>query len=231
MDDDELILDEVRRGVAGVRARIDAACARSGRDPGEVTLVAVSKFQPDQLVRAAVEAGVGDLAENYAQAMRDRVDAMPELAVNWHQIGPLQRNKAGIIARVASYFHALDNTAIADALGSRRDPATPLNVFVQVNVSGEATKSGTTPAGAPDVLAAVEKHPSLRIAGLMCMPPTPDQPEDSRQYFAALRELGERLGVPGLSIGTTDDFEVAVEEGATMVRVGRLVFGERHASR
>jgi pyridoxal phosphate enzyme (YggS family) len=231
MDDDELILDEVRRGVAGVRERIAAACARTGRDPADVTLVAVSKFQPDRLVRAVIEAGVGDLAENYAQAMRDRVEAMPDLAVRWHQIGPLQRNKAGIVARLASHFHALDSAAIADALGTRRDPATPLDVFVQVNVSGEATKSGTSPDGAPAVLAAVAKHPSLRVAGLMCMPPTAERPEDSRPYFAALRELGDRLGVPGLSIGTTDDFEVAVEEGATMVRVGRVVFGERHSSR
>ena len=220
--------DEVRRGIAQVQERIAAACARAGRDPSEVTLVGVSKFQPDPMVRAAVDAGLLDLAENYAQAMRDRVEAMPDLPVRWHQIGPLQRNKAGIVARIAAYFHALDSPAIADALGTRRDPATPLHVFVQVNIAGETTKSGVDPADVPDLIAAVQQHPSLRVAGLMGMPPLAERPEDSREHFAALRELGLRLGVPGLSLGTTDDFEVAVEEGATMVRVGRSIFGSRH---
>lgn len=229
MSESELeVREEVRRAVTQVRERIEAACARAGRDPADVTLVGVSKFQPDLQVRAAVDAGVRDLGENYAQAMRDRVEAMPELSVRWHHIGPLQRNKAGIIARMAAYFHALESPAIADALGTRRDPADPLHVFVQVNIADEETKAGVAPAEVPDLLSAVAKHPSLRLAGLMCMPPVPERPEDSRQHFAAIRELGERLGVPGLSIGTTDDFEVAVEEGATMVRVGRLVFGDRH---
>jgi pyridoxal phosphate enzyme (YggS family) len=222
------VREEVRRAVARVRERIEAACARAGRDPADVTLVGVSKFQPDLQVRAAVDAGVHDLGENYAQAMRDRAEAMPDLPVRWHQIGPLQRNKVNMVVRVASYFHALDSVAIADALGTRRDPSDPLLVLVQVNIAGEETKSGVAPAEVPDLLAAVAKHPSLRIAGLMCMPPAPERPEDSREHFAAVRELGERLGVAGLSIGTTDDFEVAVEEGATMVRVGRVVFGERH---
>ncbi len=229
MDVESEIRDEVHRGIAEVRERIAAACGRAGRDPADVTLIGVSKFQPEPLLRAAVEVGVVDLAENYPQAMRDRVEAMPDLPARWHQIGPLQRNKAGIVARVASYFHALDNPAIADALGTRRDPADPLNVFVQVNIADESTKSGATVADAPAVLAAAEKHPSLKVAGLMCMPPTPERPEDNRQYFAGIRELGERLGVPGLSMGTTDDFEVAIEEGSSMVRVGRLLFGARHA--
>lgn len=221
--------EEVRRGVADVRARIGAACARTGRDPGEVTLVGVSKFQPEHLVRAAVAAGVHDLGENYAQAMRDRAGALSDLpAVRWHQIGPLQRNKVNMVVRVASYFHALDSVGIAEALGARRDPADPLHVFVQVNIADEETKAGVGPAEVPDLLAAVAGQPSLRLAGLMGMPPAPERPEDSREHFVALRELGERLGVPGLSIGTTDDFEVAVEEGATMVRVGRSLFGGRH---
>lgn len=224
--------EEVRRGVARVRERIEAACARADRNPADVTLVGVSKFQPEDRVRAAIEVGVLDLGENYAQAMRDRVESLSDLAgtgVRWHQIGPLQRNKVNMVVRVASYFHALDSVALADALGSRRDPADPLHVLVQVNVAGEETKSGVGPAEVPDLLSAVAKHPSLRVAGLMAMPPAPERPEDSREHFAALREVGERLGVPGLSIGTTDDFEVAVEEGATMVRVGRSLFGERPA--
>ena len=225
---------EVARRLAEVRARIAAAAGRSGRSASDVELVAVSKKQPGELVRELYAAGQRAFGENYAQALRDRAHDthdLPEIA--WHAIGTLQRNKAKYIARVAAAFHALASVEIATALAAFR-PADPLPCFIEVNVGDEATKGGVAPRDVATLLAALRPIEEIRVVGLMALPPQGGSgwtPEASRPHFRALRALAIEHGVGGLSMGTTEDFEVAVEEGATHVRVGRAIFGERRSGR
>lgn len=219
----------VARSVAEVRQRVGEACARVGRGTGGVTVVGVSKFQPLERVEALRACGVRDLGENRAQDLAHRVDELdaPE-GVTWHFLGPLQRNKTRVVAELADVFHALDRLEVAERLSAQRPEAmAPLEVYVEVNVAGEATKAGVAPDEVAALVAATQSLPRLRVAGLMAMPPPVAVPAENRRHFAALRELAERLGLTGLSMGTSADFEVAVEEGATAVRVGRQLFGER----
>jgi len=216
----------VAEGLAQVRARIAAACARAGRDPSEVELIAVSKLQPEALIREAWEAGHRAFGENYAQELRDKSEHLRDLAgIRWHGIGPLQANKAKYVARAAHVFHAVDRLEIAAELSKRRQGA-PLDVLVQL-WSGEATKSGVSPEEAPALVEQVRALPQLRVVGLTAMPPPSPDPEAARPHFRAVRALAERLGLPQRSMGTTADYEVAIEEGATMVRVGTAIFGAR----
>ena len=213
--------------VAAVRARIAGACERSGRSPGDVQLVAVSKYLDDATVDELVDAGVADLGENRYQQLRDRAPRWP--TVRWHAIGPLQANKVRYVARFAAAFHALDDVALATDLSSRRlvEGMPPLPCFVQVNVAGEASKSGVAVdglAGLLDALAAADLR-GIAVVGLMAMPPLADIPEASRPWFRSLAGLAADHGLTGLSMGTSADFEVAVEEGATAVRVGGVLAG------
>lgn len=222
-------MGDVAARLARVEERVRQACARAGRDRASVRLLAVSKFQPDELVREAYAAGQRDFGENYAQALRDRADALVDLpGIRWHAIGPLQTNKVKYVARVASSFHALDRIDVAIELSKRREGA-PIDVFLEVNLGDEETKHGVAPDEVESLRDAVATLPNLRVAGLMAMPPMPDGfvAEMSRPYFRTLRALATRLGLRELSMGTTEDFEVAIEEGATVVRVGRSIFGER----
>ena len=167
-------------------------------------------------------AGVGDLGENHAQQLRDRAPRHP--GVRWHAIGPLQRNKARYVADHAHAFHALDRVEVAAALSDRRvaGDRPPLGCYVQVNVAGEPTKAGVEPAALVDLLDVLraEPRPGIVVVGLMAMPPLAAGPADSRSWFRRLAGLAAEHGLPGLSMGTSLDFEVAVEEGATAVRVG-----------
>ena len=216
----------VAEGLAQVRARIAAACARAGRDPAGVELVAVSKLQPEALIQEAHQAGQRTFGENYAQELRDKAQHLSALqGLRWHFIGPLQANKAKYVARSAHVFHAVDRLEIAAEL-SRRRQGEPLEVLVQV-WSGEQTKSGVSPEEAPALVEQVRALPGLRLTGLMAMPPLSEDPERVRPHFRALRALAEKLGLAQLSMGTTADFEVAIEEGATLVRVGTAIFGAR----
>jgi pyridoxal phosphate enzyme (YggS family) len=213
--------------VEAVRARIADACERSGRSPADVRLVAVSKYLDDDTVDALVAAGIEDLGENRYQQLRDRAPRWP--SVRWHAIGPLQANKVRYVARWASAFHALDGVALAADLSERRlaEGLAPLPCFVQVNVAGEATKSGVAVEDVADLLAglAAGGHRGVEVVGLMAMPPLAPEPEASRRWFRALAQLGAAHGLAGLSMGTSADFEVAVEEGATVVRVGGVLAG------
>jgi pyridoxal phosphate enzyme (YggS family) len=213
-----------------VRERIRAAAVRAGRDPAGVTLVAVSKRQPLDRVRAAVAAGHQVFGENYPQELRARAEALAgEPGLVWHAIGTLQRNKAKLVARYADVFHALDDVDTAVALSRRRE-GPPLACFVEVNLAGEVSKAGAGASGAAALVAQARAVPGIEVVGLMTMPPQGRQgwlPEHNRPWFQALRTLAADLGLPRLSMGTTEDFEVAVEEGATDVRVGRAIFGER----
>lgn len=220
-------MGEVSAGLQQVRARVDAACARAGRDPRSVTLLAVSKLQPVALVRAAHAAGQRDFGENYAQELRDKARDCADLeGIRWHAIGPLQTNKAKYVAAVAHTFHALDRLEIAEEL-SRRRVGAPLRCLIEVNAAGEETKSGVAPEEVEGLLAATRALPNLAIVGLMTMPPL--EGEAAAAAFAAVDALASRLGLPERSMGTTEDFELAIAHGATIVRVGRAIFGERPA--
>lgn len=220
----------VADGLREVRARIEAACRRAGRDPAGVELIAVSKLQPEALIREAYAVGQRAFGENYAQELRDKAAHLADLpGLRWHAIGPLQTNKAKYVARAAHAFHALDRLEVAQEL-SRRRQGGALRVFVEV-WPGEAGKSGVRAEDAPALVEQARALPGLEVAGLTIMPPLAEEPGASRPYFRRLRELAAGLGLRELSMGTTSDFEVAVEEGATLVRVGTAIFGARPAWR
>jgi len=221
--------EEVAQRLAAVRERIERACVRAGRPASAVTLVAVSKLQPMDRVRAAIAAGQRDFGESYAQHLRDRATALASVdALRWHAIGPLQSNKAKYVARSATLFHALESAATGRELGKRRDPAAPpLRCLIEVNVADEASKHGVASDRAATLLEEARCIERIEVVGLMCMPPWSEDAERARPHFARLRELAERLGLTELSMGTTPDYEVAIEEGATLVRVGTAIFGDR----
>ena len=217
----------LREAFAAVEARVAAACARAGRPRESVTLVAVSKLHPPELIREAHALGQRVFGENYAQELRDKHAALSDLAgLEWHAIGPVQPKNAKYVAKAATVFHALDRLDVAQALSQRREGA-PLRCLLQVNVAGEATKAGISPEGARTLLEQVRALPNLELVGLTTLPPLSPEPDASRPYFQALSQLGRALGLTELSMGTTGDFEVAIEEGATLVRVGTALFGER----
>jgi len=216
-----------------VRARIASACDRAGRAPSDVTLVGVSKKQPPERLRAALEAGLRDFGESYVQELDARVTEFSEADVRWHFIGRLQRNKVKQLLGKAVLVHDVDSERLAREIDKRAAAADRVQrVLVAVNVAGEASKSGVEPDLVADLLGTIDSLAHVDAVGLMTMPPLVTRPEDNRVHFAALRALRDRLStahrpLPELSMGTTADFEVAVEEGATLVRVGTAVFGER----
>jgi pyridoxal phosphate enzyme (YggS family) len=226
-------VDELRDRLAGVRERIEGAKARAGRADA-VTLVAVTKTHPAEVVRAAVAAGVGDVGENRVQEMDDKVAEIGRGAVRWHLIGHLQRNKAARAVAIADLVHSLDSLRLAEALSAEAVRAgITLPVLVQVNTSGEESKFGLAAEQAVDAVGAMAALPGLRLEGMMTMAPFTDDEAVIRRTFAAARLLCEEAArqVPGfgraLSMGMSNDFEAAVEEGSTLVRVGSTLFGER----
>lgn len=227
-----LTLSEASARLAEVRAAMGRAAARAGRDVGDITLLGVSKTFPAAMVRAYWEAGLRDFGENYIQEARDKAAdlAREGLTPTWHFIGHLQTNKAKYAAALFPVIHSLDNLELAEELNRRatRDGRT-IKIYVQINVSGEASKSGLTPEALPDFLKVLSGLPALIPQGLMTMPPYDPDPERSRPHFAALRRLRDQYAphLPGLSMGMSGDFEVAIEEGATIIRVGTALFGPR----
>jgi pyridoxal phosphate enzyme (YggS family) len=214
--------------VATVRRRIAAAAQRAGRDPGEVTLVAAAKLQPLEAIRAALAAGVADIGENYAQDLAAKAAALP--GARWHFIGRIQRNKAAVLVETGALVHSLDSLPAARALGRRGLAAgTVARALVQVELDERAAAHGVPAAGLDDFVAACGQVGGLRLEGLMLMPAPAASAEEQRPLFRRLAELARRLGagMRALSMGMTADFEVAVEEGATMVRVGTAIFGPR----
>ncbi|AKT36449.1 YggS family pyridoxal phosphate-dependent enzyme [Chondromyces crocatus] len=219
-------LDEVRR-------RIAEAARQAGRAPGSVKLIAVSKGKPAEAIRIAHGAGQLDFGENYAQELSDKAQALGDLPrIVWHAIGRLQRNKAKVVTQVAEVVHALDRAELAVELDRRAASlGRVLRVLVEVNVGGEAAKGGCTPAEVGRLLDATRACANLRPIGLMTIAPYLDDPGAVRPYFAALRALRDEHGgeveLPELSMGMSHDFEVAIAEGATWVRVGTAIFGSR----
>ncbi len=225
--------ERIAENLAAVRARIDRACARAGRDPSSVRLVAVTKTWPAEVVRAAYSVGLRDFGENYAQEFVDKAAALADLdGLRWHFIGHLQTNKARVIAPVVSAVHSIDSAKLAAELGRRAEAAKRvIDAYAQVNVSGEASKSGSEPAELGAVLAAIEASPSLRLRGLMTVPPASEDANEAAPVFRALVALRDAMGgaarLPELSMGMTHDLEVAIACGATVVRVGSALFGAR----
>lgn len=219
--------------VQEVRARIKAAAARAGRNVAEITLLAVSKAQPGEAVRAAAAEGLSDFGESYLNEALGKLEALEGLALTWHFIGRLQANKTRPIAERFQWVHGLDRLHIAERLSAQRPVhAPPLNVCIQVNLAEEVRKGGVPPAQLPALLAALAPLPRLRLRGLMCIPPPESDPARQRAWFARLRELRETLNAQGatldtLSMGMSGDFESAILEGATVVRIGTALFGPR----
>lgn len=224
--------------LSDVQSRIDDACRRAGRDPSEVTLVAVTKTFPLDAVRAARRAGVRDFGENKAQELAEKAEALPGVVgggdVCWHMIGHLQRNKAKDVVASADLFHALDSPRLARELQKRAAQAgRVLPCLVQVNVSGEESKYGLDPEALYPFLDGLAEHDHLYVRGLMTLAAPTDDPEDVRPQFRRLRALRDgyagnpRVELAWLSMGMSGDYEVAVEEGATHVRVGSALFGPR----
>ena len=233
MMDGDIDYEAIRRGVEEVRGRIAEACRRAGRDPGEVTLVAVSKGHPPEAVRAAHEAGMTIFGENRVQEASQKIPLCPSSLV-WHMVGHLQRNKVRKALPLFEMIHSVDSLRLVEALErecSRLGKVLP--VLIEVNVAGESSKYGVAPENLRELLDAAAGCGHLEVRGLMTMPPWSPDPEKVRPYFARLRELlvkaGEEWGhgLVELSMGMSADFEVAIEEGATMVRIGTAIFGRR----
>ncbi len=218
--------EEIRANTAVVAGRISAACARAGRNPADVLLVAVTKTFPASDVDLAIAAGLHEIGENRVQEARDK---QPEVAgtARWHLIGHLQSNKARDAVRLFDVIQSVDSTDLAEKIGrAAASSGKEQEILLQVNIGREAQKSGTDPAATIALARRLRGIPGVRLTGLMAIPPA-GEPEDARPYFRRLRALRDECGLEQLSMGMTDDFEVAVEEGATIVRVGRAIFGSR----
>ena len=217
-----------------VIARIDAAARQGGRSPEAITLLAVSKTWPAAAVREAAAAGQRAFGENYVQEGVDKASELVALGLQWHFIGPLQSNKTRAVAEVFDWVHSVDRLKIAQRLSEQRpETAPPLQVCLQVNISGEASKSGVALGEVGLLARQVAQLPRLKLRGLMAIPAPTDDFSQQRQTFARLREVFEQLNRDGLmldtlSIGMSHDLEAAIAEGATIVRVGSAIFGERH---
>lgn len=226
-------MTSISANLQAVKSRIVAACAAAGRDPGEVTLLAVSKTWPAESVRLAAAGGQRAFGENYVQEAVAKAAALAELGLEWHFIGPLQSNKTRPVAATFAWVHSVDRLKLAERLSVQRPAGLPpLQVCVQVNVSNEASKSGCTADEAPDLCRAVAALPNLKLRGLMAIPEPAQESAMAVRRFGELRALRDRLNEAGLqldtlSMGMSDDLEDAIMAGATIVRVGTAIFGER----
>lgn len=220
-------MHDIRGNLQRVRERVARAAERAGRRAESVLLIGVSKTVEVARIREAVAAGLPALGENRVQEARAKIAELGR-PVGWHLVGQLQTNKAKDAVELFDVIHSLDRLELAQELHKRaRQRGRPVEVLVQVNLAGEAQKGGITPEGLGALLDAVAGLDHVRVRGLMAIPPEAPDPEDSRVWFRTLRKLGERVALPELSIGMSADFEVAIEEGATMVRVGTAIFGAR----
>jgi pyridoxal phosphate enzyme (YggS family) len=221
---------EISDRLEQVRSRISDAVRFAGREPGSVRLVIASKTQPPAAIAAAFDAGARDFGENYVQEAVGKRAALGRPEIRWHLIGHLQTNKVRVAIETFDLIQTLDNPRLASAL-FRLHPSPPMPVLVEINLAAESSKSGVEPGRAEALINSVRNQ--VDVQGLMAIPPVMAAPEEARPFFRELRELRHRLAaatglaLPELSMGMTDDFEVAILEGATLVRVGRAVFGER----
>ena len=228
------IMSAIADNLQAVQSRIARAALAAGRAPGDVHLLAVSKTWPLTCVLAAADAGQRAFGENYVQEAVDKKIAAGDKKLEWHFIGPLQSNKTRLVAEHFDWVHSIERLKIAERLSAQRPAGLPpLQVCVQVNVSGEASKSGCAPEDTPALCRAVATLPNLRLRGLMAIPEPSDDVAEQRSAFRRLREIYEVLRTGGLpldtlSMGMSHDLEAAVAEGATIVRIGTAIFGERN---
>ncbi len=231
--------DDVRARLDGIREKIATCAQRCGRSPDEITLVAVSKTHPAETLKTALSLGVTDLGENRVQEAEGKIVELGRESARWHLIGHLQANKARRAAKLFDVIHSLDNVVLAQRLdrSCEEEDRAELPVLIQVDLAGEETKTGVDPAELSSLAESVDACARLRLIGLMTLPPFFEDAEQSRPFFKRLRELRDELEEKGLfsgkggelSMGMTNDFEVAIEEGATMVRIGTAIFGPRPA--
>jgi len=225
-------MSQIRENLLRVMERIEKAALRVGRDPKEIKLVAVSKTVGPARIKEAIEAGISILGENYVQEAKKKIEEIGR-PVAWHFIGHLQSNKAKYAVQLFDMIHSLDSIALAEELNRRAEQADRMfQVMIEINLSGEATKFGTDEGKILNLARRILQLNHLSLEGLMTMPPYFDSPEMGRPYYIKLRELKEKMVIEGipmreLSMGMSNDFEIAIEEGATYVRVGTAIFGPR----
>ena len=218
---------EIQANIQRVQETVAQACRRAGRSPDEVLLIAVSKTVDLERIRAAVAAGAKALGENRVQEARDKVEALGH-PVPWHLIGSLQTNKARDAVKIFDWIHSVDRLDLAKEIDRRAHAAgRTVRALLQVNLGDEPQKGGAAPGDVKPLLDAIAGFANLRVHGLMAIPPAVESPAAARPYFRQLRELRDALGLEHLSMGMSADYEVAIEEGATMVRVGTAIFGAR----
>ena len=219
-----------------VEKNICAACERAGRSRDEVTLIAVSKTKPVSMIREAIEEGIAEFGENKPQELREKCDTLPE-NLHWHMIGHLQRNKVKYVVGRACLIHSVDSFALAEEISKEAvKKGLEMPVLIEVNVAGEESKFGVSPEETEDLIRRIAPLPGIKVRGLMTIAPFVENAEDNRPVFQKLRKLAvdikskniDNVIMCDLSMGMTGDYQVAVEEGATMVRVGTGIFGERH---
>ena len=218
-----------------VEAKIEAACKRAGRDRSEVTLIAVSKTKPVEMLEEAYGIGIREFGENKVQEMMDKYEVMPK-DIHWHMIGHLQRNKVKYLMGKAALIHSVDSLRLAEEISAQSvKHEVTTDILIEVNIAGEETKFGTDREEAIALVEAAAKLPNIHICGLMTIAPFVENSEDNRKYFQQIRQLSvdikekniDNVDMRILSMGMTGDYEVAIEEGATMVRVGTGIFGAR----
>jgi len=237
MDDPKLETQRLRDRFEDVRVRVHTAAQRAGRSIEDITLVAISKTHPAERLKAALAAGMTDFGENRVQEAEAKILEVGRARARWHLVGHLQTNKARRAVKLFDCIHSLDSVDLAKRLDQmcEAESRAELPVLIQVDLGGEATKTGIDPRGLPELLSVIKTCQRLRLTGLMTLPPYFEDPDCARPYFKTLRELREELQPQGhfgehageLSMGMSHDFEIAIEEGATMVRVGTAIFGER----
>lgn len=217
----------IAENLCRVRERVATACERAGRSPDEVTIVGVSKTFPPEAIAEACRAGLTDIGENRVQEAQRKILPLESQGLHprWHLVGHLQTNKVKTALGLFAIIHSIDSLRLAEALSRRA--AQPVPVLLEVNVAGEASKFGLAPEEVAQAYRQITALPNLDVQGLMTVEPFVPDPEEVRPVFRRLRELRDELGLRELSMGMTDDFEVAIEEGTTMVRIGRAIFGPR----
>jgi pyridoxal phosphate enzyme (YggS family) len=230
-------LPTLRDRFADVRERIASAARAAGRSPDDITLVAITKTHPVETLKAAIDLGAKDLGENRVQEAEQKITELGREAVRWHLVGHLQTNKARRAVQLFDVIHSLDSSALAERLDRlcTEEGRQSLDVLVQIDLGGEKTKTGISPAELPTLLSTMQQCTRLHVRGLMTLPPYFENPDCSRPFFKTLRQLRDELQAQGhfgaakgeLSMGMSHDFPVAIEEGATMIRVGTDLFGER----
>jgi pyridoxal phosphate enzyme (YggS family) len=227
-------VENIAINLAAVMQRISTRAQACGRDPESIRLVAATKTQPVSLIHEAIEAGVGIVGENYIQEAQEKLASLSGLSIHWHFIGHLQSNKAKYAVHMFDLIHSVDSIKLSAEIDKQARKAGKIQrVLLQVNISQESSKSGIAQERTLELIRNISSYSNIQVQGLMTMPPFFDAPERARPYFAALRRLRDQvqqdLGMPlkDLSMGMTGDFEVAIEEGATLVRVGTAIFGER----